>query len=493
MNVSMTWRAVFGAAALLELASFLTFLAPSTRPYALGIAAAFAVFLAVRDLRGLFGWLLLDAVVASHGHLLFVEHDGTRLTLRMILFVALAFGWLVRQAKNRGESLLHLRRDGLLWPLALVIAAVAWGVIRGLMLGRGFGAVVDDGNAYAFLLVVPIALDLAGRREDFSWLTRVFAGAALWLSVKSLLLLYAFTHGAQKSLPDLYRWQRTYWLTEITPLGGGGWYRVFAASDVFLIVAVLVGGLLLSHRHSRRLFAWTATAVAAFLLSMSRSFWLGATVGAAAGLFLALRRRMLDIKDAFRLAAGFLVLGIAGAAFVGAAALFPLPAPTGSDAFFGAFGSRFGASDAAVSSRWKQLPPLEEAIGRSPILGSGFGAAITYRSDDPRIQDLYPDGVITTPAIEWQYLEIWLKTGLLGLAAVAWLWWAVGRKLVAATEKAAGSDRPLSIAFFMSFMAFVAANVFTPYVNHPLGWMFIAVLIAGADVFHSKTAPIASA
>jgi O-antigen ligase len=158
-------------------------------------------------------------------------------------------------------------------------------------------------------------------------------------------------------------------------------------------------------------------------------------------------------------------------------AFLPFPASRGG-VNLSAFDSRFAASDAAVSSRWNLLPVLGQAIAAHPIGGSGFGATVTYRSDDPRIISIYPGGLITTGAIEWQYLEIWLKLGLPGLLAFGWLIVAALRFFWTAWIKNQNDGLDVPAATFLSFVAFVVLNVFTPYWNHPLGWMYLALLAA---------------
>ncbi len=485
------WLVAFAAGAVLELASYLAYFKPALHPVMLIVCGLAAALLAIRDLRYAFAFLLIETVVGSHGHYFFIQLGGFQLTVRMVLFAVLVIGWCVWSARNRMRTA-HFLHARIMMPLLLLVAAVLWGIVRGLVDGHGLGATIDDAKAYAFLLLIPIALALVSDRVLFSWLTRVFAGALLWLAAKSLLLLYVFSHDFRFYLPDLYAWQRKFWLTEITRFAGGGLVRVFAASDVFAVIGVAVGVLAIWAGARRAAWWWSAFIQALFLISLSRSFWLGLAGGFLFVLPILLREKIADAR-----AAGKIVLIELGTIALAAGILlfavkFPYPAPLSDASMLSFFSARFEASDAAVSSRWNLLRPLESRIAVSPILGSGFGATVTYRSDDPRIQSLYPGGVITTGAIEWQYLELWLKMGILGLAAVAWLWWRFGRTLLESLRRAEGSDRALAAALLVSFLAFVIANIFTPYVNHPLGWMFLALLAAGARAVHSSTAPTKS-
>lgn len=486
--MNLFWK-VFLAGSLLELFSFLTWYLPVLRLPAMIVLAFVAIFLARKDPRMLFGFLLLEMVIGSHGHLFFTDLGGFRLSLRMTLFGILAASWLARRLKSRVPVLVRPdqnRRIGM--AMCFVILAVAWGSARGVMQGRGFGAVFADANAYAFLLLIPIALDLLKERDVFEKIKQVCAGALLWLSVKSLLLAYLVSHHFGHFLSDLYLWQRKFWLTEITRLGDGGWVRVFAASDIFLIFGVFGAELLLWRgTKNRRLWAWSAIIAAAFLLSLSRSLWLG-VFGSAFLLTIPFFRLKLggwhDLwiiakRDAALLALGLAV--IAGLVYV------PLPERLTRGSLASLFAARLTeGDDAAISSRWNMLPPLNKAIATSPILGSGFGATITYQSDDPRIHALYPGGVITTSAIEWQYLEIWLKAGLVGLLSVFFLLFSIGKETLAAFRTADQGGKEWLFVSLLSLVAFMIVNVFTPYLNHPLGWMFLALIVAGSRAISSR-------
>jgi O-antigen ligase len=126
-------------------------------------------------------------------------------------------------------------------------------------------------------------------------------------------------------------------------------------------------------------------------------------------------------------------------------------------------------SEAAVRSRWDLLPPLGKAIVKHPIIGSGFGTTVTYKSSDPRAVQLSPDGQFTTYAFEWGYLDILLKIGLAGLVVylllIVKIWrsgWRSGRS---------GDFMPLGLLLGIS--ALLATNFFSPYLNHPLGIGYI--------------------
>ncbi|HTK60332.1 MAG TPA: O-antigen ligase family protein [Candidatus Baltobacteraceae bacterium] len=482
-------RTVFLLCMAVEGLSLLGYLVPGVRLAVFALLAALALALALTDLRWLFALLMVEMIVGAHGRLFWADVHGFGLSLRMVLFAILVLGWFVH-AMRGCSRIMHFRHAHVTAPLLLLLVAITLAATRGLSEGASLGMIFGDANGYAFLLLIPIGLDLFAGREAFAWLTRPLAGALAWLAAKSLFLLYFFSHDFGLLMTDVFRWQRSFGLSEMTRLGGGA-VRIFSASDVFLIPAVFLGALLAWAYGRRKILLWTVLAVAAFLLSLSRSFWLGAVVAAAFMLPVFVRKEIVPLRRIGKFFGTVLVaLGLA----VGALAfltLFPFPDRLTDAGGWNAYRGRFtDAGDAAVSSRWNMLPHLKAGIARAPILGSGFGATITYRSDDPRIIDLYPpDGIITTGAIEWQYLEIWLKMGLLGVLAVVWLWWRIGLFFWRTIGTARGTDRLLAAGLMLSFLAFIIANIFTPYINHPLGWGFLTLVIIGLHAAQEQEPP----
>lgn len=493
MNIFLkqVWVKAFVLAGAMEIFSFIAFFERELQIPAMILIGLVAALSALKDLRYPLALFIIEAFIGSHGHLFTMPLGGFTLTLRMLLFAILLFAWVLHVSRGCSR-ILHFPHTKLTGPLLAIIGFVTWGLVRAWSLGTPLSVAVGDANGYAFIVVIPIMIDLASDRLSFAWLAKVGAGALAWLSVKSLFLLYFFSHKFP-FLSELYTWQRKAWLTEITRLDSGI-YRIFGASDLFLLLGVFVGFMLLWNHATKQRYAAVILMTATFLLSLSRSFWLGGLVALMMILPLLVRKKMLTLESAPRfISRGALVL-FASLFLLAAVVMAPLPERlSGADAFkaFSSRVSNFG--DAAVSSRWNMLGPLTTQIQKNPILGSGFGKAITYQSDDPRIHDLYPGGVITTAAIEWQYLEMAMKMGALVLLAVLWLWWRVNLLFWNAMRAAESDDRYIIAGLMLAFMAYVIANIFTPYMNHPLGWIFLATILSGLHAItegETENAPI---
>ena len=155
---------------------------------------------------------------------------------------------------------------------------------------------------------------------------------------------------------------------------------------------------------------------------------------------------------------------------------FPYPRPTA--AFdLSLLSERAGkiSGEAGVSSRWNLLPPLLREIKQAPLLGKGFGATVTYKTQDPRVLEQNPSGEYTTYAFEWGYLDIWLKLGLIGLLVYIAL---LGKIFI---EGIKTSYKLLCISLLSGLVMIMVTSFFSPYLNHPLGigYVILTSLILG--------------
>ena len=179
------------------------------------------------------------------------------------------------------------------------------------------------------------------------------------------------------------------------------------------------------------------------------------------------------------------------------------------------FGQRATQGEAASNSRVNQLKPLLLAITKHPLIGSGFGTTVTYKSNDPRIvnETAGQSGLVTTYAFEWGYLDMILKFGLVGLVIYLIIIFKIlGRLLKLKTaswrtklkinsnnqiqnnnfldpdfrrddkkeednnKENYGlqiTDYRLQMVFFLALIALLVVNIFSPYLNHPLGIGFL--------------------
>ena len=123
-----------------------------------------------------------------------------------------------------------------------------------------------------------------------------------------------------------------------------------------------------------------------------------------------------------------------------------------------------------------------EALKQEPILGHGFGKEIAFISDDLRVRAASPDGLRYTYTVEWGWLEIPVKMGILGLAAFGWIFLSTFQSLKRYLRT---PQSWIALAFIPALIMLYATHTLSPYLNHPIGLGFLLFLIP----FYKKTDP----
>ncbi|MBI4449597.1 O-antigen ligase family protein [Candidatus Uhrbacteria bacterium] len=520
---------VLGTGIALDLLSFIGWSAPAWSTMIALFVIALVAIGAFVDIRIGVVAVLLELLWGSHGYLLRIPAGGLDLSLRTLIFcvVIAATAWHLRIPVIRRTLWDAIRSHPVRWPALVFLATLVLGLLLGLI-HHPFDLVFFDANAWGFLALAPAFLIAMQRRSDgqhyspirtnksmvlhepeaphngininvpiiHDSLFIILAGA-LYLILRSYTLLFFFSHDLGGTWMPLYQWVRDTRLGEVT-IFPGAFPRVFMPSMVLLFPAVLRAGMRMihgfspSHREgelegvgSRILTALVfGGGVAVLFFSLSRSYWLAGVVlivmGTAWAILVTLRQlihkspgdlsqfrtKLRKVVRSVAALGGAVTIAI-GLALV--AVRLPYPKPLTTAGIGDTLLARFSA-DAAVSNRWQQIGPLRDAIMRHPILGNGFGAAVTYETKDPRTLTAYPDGKYTTTAFEWGYLDDLLERGLIGLIAELWfisalIWYGL---------RGGGETTALALGFF----AVAIIHVTSPYLNHPLGIGLILWLCA---------------
>ncbi|MDZ4229923.1 MAG: hypothetical protein U1C53_02175, partial [Candidatus Veblenbacteria bacterium] len=250
------------------------------------LAVALAVLwlvLAARNLPLAVVLLVVELILGSFGYLLSFELGTTRLSLRLLLFVAAFAVMLYRLASNRHHVVFSHPWIG--WFVG-ALATLAWAAGSGYYHWNSLANLALDANGYLYLLLLPLfveAVALAGR-ERLLWYARLLlVPAVVWLTLRTLGLLYLFTHLPAGSLTWVYQWYRDSGLGEITS-AGGGFFRVFSQSHLYSGLAAVVGFGWLWHRLAAGRYtmrdillptAYSLLPTIALVASLSRSLWLG--------------------------------------------------------------------------------------------------------------------------------------------------------------------------------------------------------------------------
>jgi O-antigen ligase len=314
--------------------------------------------------------------------------------------------------------------------------------------------------------------------DDQKRLRIVLRNGGFALLVFSLLALYFFSHEFSNYWTlAAYKWLRDSRIAEITGLPNGV-FRFFMQSMIILVIGVCMT-LYRFIQEKSRIWLFGIVSATVLVISLSRSYALG-VVGAIISLVIMLigsRQGRLVARSVARVT----VVLVGGVALYVLVLKFPLPAIRSQESFQQLLNSRGGATrEAASASRWALLPKLNEKIVESPIWGSGFGTTVTYQSSDPRIIK-ETGGTYTTDAFEWGYHDVLVKMGFIGLIAYAYLLWIILARLWGAPS----NER---LWLIPAFFALLVINVTSPYLNHPLGIGYLALLYAFAQ--HKKTEPL---
>lgn len=486
----------------LELLSFASWVYPTLGNVSFFLILFAVLLIASKDLRIGVGIALVELIIASHGYLFSFQHEGLSVSLRMGIFLILFVLGILDAVKKRRLEIYNSRY---FLPLLCLAILLFISFVRG-MAEFGFGAAFLDGNGYVFfLLILPIWQALQ-QRDDLTPIIQMGIAGLVASVTKLLFILYTFSHKFWWMMPETYRWIRDTRVGEVTEILGSFW-RIFFASQIYIAIGfVLVFLFLLAQCRGKDLKqlvkskSWWATFLLLTLLftstlvSLSRSNWVGLIAAAAFMMlsFFVLSRH--PFKQLFSSIAIILSVSIASFALIIGTILFPIPLPGDGFSARDIFGGRitsFTGGEAAVDSRFGLLPPMLDAIKQQPLLGFGFGKTLTYITKDPRILAENPTGEYTTSAFEWGYLEIIIKTGIIGLLAylsfilllckesIVYLW--KRRK-----QQFASGDL-LVLGSFLGGIVLLATHAFSPYLNHPLGIGYL--LFWSAFLVVLQTAP----
>jgi hypothetical protein len=450
------------------------------------VMAVASAFLSYKSLHRGLALAFLELFCNPHGVLVIAPFFGFSFTLRMAIFVGVMLGWGIGIFTRRYHISIH---DVRLKQFILLALAIAIGFIMGGV-SRDPSIVFSDGNAYFFLLYIFPILSVHWTQERRHELLQLLASGAVWVLFLSLGLLYVFSHFGENTLRTVYTFFRDLRVAEITNLGSGA-YRIFIQSQTFVVIFGLMFFSFCAFVNCKRWWIlFESLIITILLLSLSRSFWVG--LAPAVVLIIALicskgraSCRALMKQVPLHLAAVFL-----GVAMIYIVVLFPIP-PQRVDSSFLAETFKDRAvedQEVAISSRWNLLRPMVNLIIESPLVGHGFGKGVTFQTDDPRAREVSPDGTWTTYSMEWGWLELWIKMGLLGPVGFLYLAFEIVKRFLRGIN---GENGWLSIGLIASLVFIYATHLFSPYLNHPIGLGLLLFLIPFLPTKNSDAIPVA--
>ena len=345
------------------------------------------------------------------------------------------------------------------------------------------------------------------------------------LILKTFFLLFIFSHNFIGITPEIYRWVRITGVGEIAKMETG-FFRIFLQSHIYAVLTFFILLPILNKKFvqrwgchqapisskfpyfskflskifglcgciskkfdkeislksenlsQNRCFATAPESIksnklflsliiflaSVIIISFSRSF----AVGIIATFFVYYIYHLVFKKEKIKsIFVSFLVVLVIFVSAIGLSGFLieaPIPFRERSDIdFISSLSKRATEDDVAIGSRWGLLKPLWKEVKENSILGAGFGKTVTYKTEDPRALENNPNGLYTTYAFEWGYLDIWLKLGLFGLLAYLLLLFQIIKQ---GHQK---QQNKIILGSILGVIALTAIHFFTPYLNHPLG------------------------
>ena len=467
----------------LELTSWLVYANPEWG------TAAFVLVICVVGLLSLYKLeygvyaMMGELVLGSQGYLLSMPVGGFTVSIRLALFGVVMLAWVVSVWKT-GRVYFFTSP---FWKLYVALwTFLGVGVLVGFLFGNSLSNIFFDWNGYLYFgAAVAFPQAIRSKQQVETALTIIGTGV-LVLAVQTVLLLFLFSHQEvfQHFLPATYSWIRDFRLGEITRQNNG-FYRIFFQSHIYVVYA-------LGFAFSAGLYYWRwpmvtmlGIAPTMIFLSYSRSFWVStiATIGVLA--VLAVWKLGRSVKRVVAVLAVMGSLGVAGYGIALGIINVPLPGGAGSGVSAASLLSertQDPTKEAAGSSRMALLKPLVAENLEHPILGSGFGTTVTYATADPRALADNPDGLYTTFAFEWGYLDLWLKLGVAGVFVYGLLVVVLmlrGFDLI--QRQVHDNDKVILLGCIVGLGAVVVVHSLTPYLNHPLGigWILFTTTVLG--------------
>lgn len=474
-----------------ELLSFNSYLYPALNAISFLTIIFLTLVLSLKNLEYGIYILLAELFIGSKGYLFSLPIYNIDLSIRMGLFLVIMSVWLAKVILKlaKGEKLkeaISFLKTKFFVPYLLFFVFLVLGLIWAKINGNRGDNIFFDFNAWIFFLLIFPFFETIKEKHQILNIFQIFFAGLVFLGLETIFSFYVFSHQIETIIPSLYYWTRKTVVGEITP-ANQSFYRIFLQSQIysligfFVIFTVFLKKAKEDYKKSFKVFILILICALTLLISLSRSFWAGLIIALVILLFILKFNFKESWKDFLR--TNYYLVAIFLITVFLMSFLINFPSRRGPSDFASLFQKRIleSSQDAAGRSRIDLFNPLLKAVLRHPLIGSGFGSTVTYKSSDPRVLEQNKSGIYTTYAFEWGYLDIWLKIGLLGMSVYLYLIWQILKEMWKSIKsfRSEENEKYLLLGMFTGLIALIVTNFFSPYLNHPLGigYLILCTLI----------------
>ncbi|MFA5880340.1 MAG: hypothetical protein WC860_09280, partial [Candidatus Margulisiibacteriota bacterium] len=199
---------LFFSILLLETLSFFTFLYPNLK---LSIFLAIVILILYFTFKQLSYGLIISLAelgIGSFGYLFSLEIFNFTISLRLAIWSIILFVWFIKFFKKPSYFFTILvKYKDIITPFFILLIILVFSVINGLT-RYSLVDVFFDFNSWLYLFLLFPWLYFDKKYMGFLW--EVLIASALWLFLKTTILLYIFSHQFINLSELIYHWTRDF-------------------------------------------------------------------------------------------------------------------------------------------------------------------------------------------------------------------------------------------------------------------------------------------
>lgn len=416
--------------------------------------------------------IMVDSCIFGSGEIIHIGPVGFRQMLILLFGVC-----CVPQIITRFKELIKNR---FMWLLLIFAAWLLFEAIRGFVNGNKLNLMYIDFSGYIYYLFVPLAILTVNSRKKVEIIMRSMIVATLVMAI--IIVAHLIIYLISKDFYyDLAAWGFDVYFSRI---GGVSSKipRIYMLSGLYMIAGCAFSIYFVATENANK-FKWIyyvtpALCLFATLLSYTRSVFLGFLAAAVlivtyfvVALPKELKKKVLIHIGSFAVICVVVAVSfslIVGTNYIGYAisrttvGMDESPSDDLSDATEEDLEIDFYNEITLQSDKLREITVKEtiEHIKLSPIIGHGLGFTVPSREGN-----------------EYTYLDVWMKTGIIGL--ILFLWPMV---LIAVKTFKTGTDEVFPKALKITWLAFLlgilAYSGFNPYITSSLGIFVLGITMA---------------